>query len=474
MEMGIDASFVFDKGFIAGLVMLNPVADVLAEKGVFGVCTVELVGEGAEETVAVTEGGCGVETEGTELVVEALRGLCGVTEGEELCAREGEDVVSRKRLTLPLEERVVRALTAAEVRRARCRKRATYAAECVCAGGAPLADGRGPRLCQPLSSHYDPLYYDRSLLPFTMILDHKSSPPPYSPRLPSTPPTLAGLPPHILLHVVYSTFPQSPNIDHGKIERQRKTLLWLVNALRLVNRSFYIACMHVLRSTYLPPYQSLVRPPYSSDPFPSTTAHSRSPTYTQVSSQPIQSLQRETTILDRYIALKVREDVFADDSELHLEREDMFKDLFDHAQPKARLEDLVRRYGVREGVVTVPGAIAQPSPTIREPPPPTSSPPPPPSQSTTSKFMKNLFSRSNQPKLTPFNPPSPPRQIQINPISFSKITISLSPRTIGLIYGSGANKRTLVQLQRAGRNQKLEMEAKALVDELREYLIAEA
>ncbi|KAF7759641.1 hypothetical protein Agabi119p4_11336 [Agaricus bisporus var. burnettii] len=279
-----------------------------------------------------------------------------------------------------------------------------------------------------------------------MILDHKSSPPPYSPRLPSTPPTLAGLPPHILLHVVYSTFPQSPDIDHGKIERQRKTLLWLVNALRLVNRSFYIACMHVLRSTYLPPYQSL----------------------------PIQSLQRETTILDRYIALKVREDVFADDSELHLEREDMFKDLFDHAQPKARLEDLVRRYGVREGVVTVPGAIAQPSPTIREPPPPTSSPPPPPSQSTTSKFMKNLFSRSNQPKLTPFNPPSPPRQIQINPISFSKITISLSPRTIGLIYGSGASKRTLVQLQRAGRNQKLEMEAKALVDELREYLIAEA
>ncbi|XP_006455633.1 hypothetical protein AGABI2DRAFT_180593 [Agaricus bisporus var. bisporus H97] len=421
MEMGIDASFVFDKGFIAGLVVLNPVADVLAEKGVFGVCTVELVGEGAEETVAVAEGGCGVETEGAELVVEALGGLCGVAEGEELCAREEEDVVSRKRLTLPLEERVVLALTAAES---------------------------------------------------TMILDHKSSPPPYSPRLPSTPPTLAGLPPHILLHVVYSTFPQSPDIDHGKIERQRKTLLWLVNALRLVNRSFYIACMHVLRSTYLPPYQSLVRPPYSSDPFPSTTAHSRSPTYTQVSSQPIQSLQRETTILDRYIALKVREDVFADDSELHLEREDMFKDLFDHAQPKARLEDLVRRYGVREGVVTVPGAIAQPSPTIREPlPPPTSSPPP---QSTTSKFMKNLFSRSNQPKLTPFNPPSPPRQIQIKPISFSKITISLSPRTIGLIYGSGASKRTLVQLQRAGRSQKLEMEAKALVDELREYLIAEA
>jgi hypothetical protein len=176
-----------------------------------------------------------------------------------------------------------------------------------------------------------------------------------------------------------------------------------------------------------------------------------------------------------------------DDSELHLEREDMFKDLFDHAQPKARLEDLVRRYGVREGIVSVPGTTtAQPSPSIsasrRTAAASTSSPPPSPvspqSQSATSRFF-NLFSRPSEPKLgsttpTPYNPPSPPRQVKIRPISFSRVTISLSPRTIGLNYGSGAHRRTLVQIERARRNQTLEMDAKALINELKEYLIAEA
>lgn len=57
----------------------------------------------------------------------------------------------------------------------------------------------------------------------------------------------------------------------------------------------------------------------------------------------------------RYIAVKVRQDVFADDTELHIEPEEAFRDLFDVAQPRARLEDLTRIYGVREGVVAVPG-----------------------------------------------------------------------------------------------------------------------
>ena len=87
--------------------------------------------------------------------------------------------------------------------------------------------------------------------------------------------------------------------------------------------------MHVLRSTYLPAYQSLIRPPYTTDPFPTTTANARSPTYTPSPAadqpHPIQSLQRETAVLDRFIALKVREDVFVDDSELHLEREESLR-----------------------------------------------------------------------------------------------------------------------------------------------------
>ncbi|KAJ2931438.1 hypothetical protein H1R20_g5713, partial [Candolleomyces eurysporus] len=197
-----------------------------------------------------------------------------------------------------------------------------------------------------------------------MILDDKvimslPPPPPYlpsagiqpgSPTLPNPPPPfsesqhgsgnqlqrplkLSVLPSHILLQIVYNSFPTHPSLDTGLVERQRKILLWLAKSLRLVNKAFYIACMHVLRSTYLPAYTSMLRPYYSSDPFPSSPvprAHSSS----------LNTVQRETPVLDLFIALKVREDVFVDDSELHLEREDMFKDIFDHAQPKARLEDL--------------------------------------------------------------------------------------------------------------------------------------
>ncbi len=361
-----------------------------------------------------------------------------------------------------------------------------------------------------------------------MIIDSKvpmyPPPPPYasSPTRPSASQPalrLETVPSHVLLHIVYSTFPQTDSVDHGKIERQRKTLLWLVNSLRLVNRSLYIgaytpqhscsfplnhsaACMHVLRSTYLPAYQSLIRPPYTSDPFPTTTADSRSPTYTAVAvvpkSHPIQSLQRETAILDRFITLKVRQDVFLDESELHLDREDLFKDLFDHAQPKARLEDLVRKYGLREGVIALPGAAQQtavassrtdrpsngtkPSPSgstasLNTPP---ASPLTPLSassssqpRSTASRFF-GMFSKPRSGSVTPVTQPTPPPQAKINPVPFRKVSISLSPRTIGFVVGSGGNRRTLAQVQRGGREESLEIGAKRLITELKEVLLAEA
>jgi hypothetical protein len=76
-------------------------------------------------------------------------------------------------------------------------------------------------------------------------------PPPYVPNASTLPPPPfpgehrgaakpSDLPPHLLLKIVYMTFPQTPGIDEGKIERQRKTLCWLSTQLRLVNRSFYI------------------------------------------------------------------------------------------------------------------------------------------------------------------------------------------------------------------------------------------
>ncbi|KAJ8519619.1 hypothetical protein ONZ45_g3439 [Pleurotus djamor] len=252
-------------------------------------------------------------------------------------------------------------------------------------------------------------------------------------------PALDALPAHILLQIVYMTFPQTPGVDEGRLERQRKTLYWLSMCLRLVNRSFFIACMHVLRSTYLPAYDSLIRAPYTSDPFPLPSASSpgHAPSYSSSMSQPegIQTIQRETAVLDLFIAVKVREDVWMDDSELHLEREEMFKDIFDLLQPRSRLEDLIRAYGTREGVISV----AQPGSHISTPTP------------TRMSAGFNLRGASKR------SPPS---------IPFSAITASFSTRKAGVVMtASGRIKRTIVEVPRS-RNERLEVAAKRLVSEL--------
>ncbi|KAF9450997.1 hypothetical protein P691DRAFT_724964 [Macrolepiota fuliginosa MF-IS2] len=317
---------------------------------------------------------------------------------------------------------------------------------------------------------------------------------------PRPPPTLDTLPPCVLLNIVYSTFPRIQSIGHGKIEQQYESLLWLVSSLRLVNRSFYLACMHVLRLVYLPAYRSLIRQPYTSDPFPAVAADACFNTPTPTSGPAlIHTLQRETSVLDHFIALKVHEDAFADESELYLEREDMFKDLFDHTQPKARLEDLVMKYGLREGVISAPGVVAAtgqsnggdtaerstPSVTTTPPLSPLPGPvrrPSPKPRSASSRFL-GIFSRSTKQKLgstvpTPYPSSAPrtppPTQAKIKPIPFSSISVSLSPRTIGFVVGSGANKCTLVQVQRGGKTERLETGAKLLINELKGFLLAEA
>jgi len=270
-------------------------------------------------------------------------------------------------------------------------------------------------------------------------------PPPYFPNASTLPPPPfpgehhgaakpSDLPPHLLLKIVYMTFPQTPGVDEGKIERQRKTLCWLSTQLRSVNRSFYIACEHVLRSTYLPAYNSMIRPPYSSDPFPFSSSASTSSCDT---------LQRETKVLDLFIALKVHEDVMVDDSSLHLEREDSFKDLFDLMQPRSRLEDLVRHYGVREGVVhTNPyGANA--------------------SSSSSSMFRVNnsgIGSASTSKWTSDFAP-----------VPFSALSISFSPRRVGLVLTASGRKRTIVDVART-RDEKLEVTAKKLALQLKVWL----
>jgi hypothetical protein len=181
--------------------------------------------------------------------------------------------------------------------------------------------------------------------------------------------------------------------------------------------------MHVLRSTYLPAYSALVHPPYSSDPFPLATA---SPSYS-TSTSPIQSSQRETQVLDLFIALKVREDVWADESELHLERDESFRDLFDLMQPRSRTEDLVRVYGVREGVLTVGPEVARTSSKVG------------PSRSAT--------------------------------VPFSALSVSFSSRRVGLVLTTRERKRTIVEVSRT-KDERLEVAAKSLVRELKRWLTA--
>ncbi|KAG2135370.1 uncharacterized protein EDB93DRAFT_1331096 [Suillus bovinus] len=269
-------------------------------------------------------------------------------------------------------------------------------------------------------------------------------PPPYFPNASTLPPPPfpgehygvkpSDLPPHLLLKIVYLTFPQTPGIDEGKIERQRKTLCWLSTQLRLVNRSFYIACEHVLRSTYLSAYNSMIRPPYSSDPFPFSSSTSTSS---------CETLQRETKVLDLFIALKVHEDVMVDDSSLHLEREDSFKDLFDLMQPRSRLEDLIRHYGVREGVVHInsPGMNA--------------------SSSSFNNFRVNDSGTGSSSTSKWTSDPAP--------VPFSALSISFSPRRVGLVLTASGKKRTIVDVART-RDEKLEITAKKLARQLKVWL----
>lgn len=176
----------------------------------------------------------------------------------------------------------------------------------------------------------------------------------------------------------------------------------------------------------------MIKAPYSSDPFPLSA-----PTYgssSQALAVPTNSQQRETQVLDLFLSLKVREDVWIDDTELHLEREESFKDLFDMMQPRSRVEDLVRTYGVQAGVISVTSrsgnTIVCSSPS---------------NASCTSSSPISPTSSANIPK-----PKSSPK------LPFNSLSVTFSPRSVGLVYVSKGTKRTIVQVSRE-RDERLEV-----------------
>ncbi|KAG1728958.1 uncharacterized protein EDB91DRAFT_1060281, partial [Suillus paluster] len=126
---------------------------------------------------------------------------------------------------------------------------------------------------------------------------------------------LSDLPPHPLLRIVYMMLPlKAPRIDVG----ERKTFHQLFTQLWRVNTSFYIVCKDVLQAAYIPTYTSMIRHPYTSDPC-------------LVSWD--KPLQHEARVLNLFIVLMVHEEVMLDELSLHIEQENLFKDLFDLQQP---------------------------------------------------------------------------------------------------------------------------------------------
>lgn len=177
--------------------------------------------------------------------------------------------------------------------------------------------------------------------------------------------------------------------------------------------------MHVLRSTYLPAYSSLIRRPYSSDPFTLALPHTLGPA---VSLPTLQHIHRESEVLDLFVVLKVRQDVYMDDTEFHLENTESFRDLFDFMQPKSRLEDLICHYGVKEGII---------------------------SRQDEAVTSHNVMSLRPQ------------------PVPYSILSVSFSVRKVGLVLTTRTGKRTILEERRV-REDALESTAKLLVSRLRD------
>ncbi|KAI5994978.1 hypothetical protein EDC04DRAFT_2613076 [Pisolithus marmoratus] len=73
---------------------------------------------------------------------------------------------------------------------------------------------------------------------------------------------------------------------------------------------------------------------------------------------PFDTVQCETRVLDIFIVIETREDLFTDTFELHLGRCTLFKDLFDLMQPRSHIENLVRHDGMGKGLVHITSTSA--------------------------------------------------------------------------------------------------------------------
>jgi hypothetical protein len=175
----------------------------------------------------------------------------------------------------------------------------------------------------------------------------------------------------------------------------------------------------------------------------------------------------------------VRDDVWTDDSDLHLSHaEPTFADMFSLTQPRARIEDLVREYGVAEGVVYIDrrrgGADKGPTSVVLRSDASyaaltqrlASS-----ARSSGSSFWRSLSGKGKAP--TP-PAPRPSQKVTVRPLPFSALSVSFSLHRVGLVLttggGASKSKRTIVEAART-REEALEVAARRLVWGLRDWLV---
>jgi len=274
----------------------------------------------------------------------------------------------------------------------------------------------------------------------------EKAPPPYtrqansfrSPRTYHT--RLNHLPVHILLQVIRWTSP-----DGISLEERRFVLYWMSSSLRYVCRNIWIATMHILRTSYLPLYTSHVLPPFTSDAFPiadiATHGAASGTELVARDSDPATSIistRRETAIFDLFILIRSRQDMRSDESDLYLDTEDeRYRDMFNFMQPRARLEDLVLKYGLRYDLIALPSS----SPSCYLPPYSTPSP-------------------SYTALPTPPSAPCPMRKT-----SFSDISVTWGNRVVSLCAKDPQGKRRVLVETTRDKNETLESIARRMVGE---------
>ncbi|WVR00383.1 hypothetical protein IAU59_007526 [Kwoniella sp. CBS 9459] len=169
---------------------------------------------------------------------------------------------------------------------------------------------------------------------------------------------MSSLPIHLIHRILSLTLDQraTPSTCWSDPEEERVRRVWaLFRGLRGVNRVFWLVSTSILRAMYLESYLSYIKPGYSSDPFPFDSSHLSDPALnlhldasaggpphnsSTSSSSVYESRGRETAVFDRFIAVKVGEELREVESALS-ESSEAVGDIFQRLQPAARIEDLL-------------------------------------------------------------------------------------------------------------------------------------